>query len=121
MQYDLDAIDPTLPDVSIRIAGKERKLAFDYQAICVAEKLTGQNLMNGLFEADFTTMGGLLFAALLRHDKSLTLDEVGTWINFKTAPIIYRAITDAWLGSMPAAQDGEAGEAPAVEQQSPAA
>jgi len=121
MTYDLDFQDPTLPEVRIRIGGKERKLAFDYKAIVTAEKVAGVNLLNDTFDASFTSLGGLLYAALLHDDPMITLDEVGSWVNFKSAPVIYQAVLSAWLGSMPAAKDETPGEAMAATETSAAA
>lgn len=115
MTYDLDFIDPTLPDVTLKIGGKERKLTFDYKSITVAEKVTGINLLSDTFDASFTSLGGLLYAALLKDDPTLTLDEVGSWINFRSAAIVYQAVLSAWLGSVPEAkQDDASGEAQAA-------
>ena len=111
--FDTEFLDPTLPDVSLKIGGKVRKLAFDYRAMCLAEQLAKVNLLQGVFDADFTTLGALLYAALLHHDEKITLDEVGAWIHYRNAPVIYDAIKTAWLGSLPKPGEVEPGEAQA--------
>ena len=108
--FDTSSIDPTLPQVTLTIGGKDRSLAFDYRAMCVVEKLTGVNLLQDSVEANFTLLGAMLFAALLHDDPELTLDEVGSWIHFKNAPVVYQALMSAWWGSLPKAK-AESGEA----------
>lgn len=122
MYFDIDAIDPTLPDVTLKIGGKVRHLAFDYHSIVTVEKLTGLNLLSEAFEGSFTNLGALLYAALLRDDSTITLDEVGSWITFRTAPIISQAVISAWIGSIPEPTKDEApGEAVAAATDNPAA
>ncbi len=121
MTFDLDVIDPTLPDVSLKVGGKVRHLVFDYYAIILAEKLTGENMLSGLFEANFTSLGGMLFAALLHSDPELKLETVQSWINFKSAAVIHQALLSAWIGSKPEPKEGVPGEALAAETISPAA
>ena len=106
--FDTSALNPALPDVTLTIGGKERHLAFDYAAIALAEKLAGVNLLSGTFEASFSTLGSMLYAALLHDEPKLKLDEVGSWINFVNAPIVYQAVLAAWIGSLPEAKPGEA-------------
>lgn len=122
--YDTSFIDPTRPDVTIKIGGEVRSLTFDYQAICKVEKLTGVNMLQDSVDADFSLLGSMLYAALLpMHngpENPLTLDEVGSWINFKNAPIVYQAVMDAWHGSLPKAK-ADTGEATAQAAPSPGA
>jgi hypothetical protein len=105
--------DPTLPDVSIVIGGKERHLCFDVNAIVVVEKETKLNLLREAFsEPTFTNTRALLFATLLHDDPSLTLDEVGSWLNFSNLDTAYNAIRTTWFASKPES-DEQPGEAPA--------
>jgi len=106
--------DPTLPDVSLLIGGKERHLVFDFNAICVAEKVSGVNLLKAaVSEINATNIRGLLYAALLRDDPKLTLDEVGSWSSFKNLANVHTAITTAWFASIDEQKDEQPGEAPA--------
>ena len=95
-------LDPTLPDVSLEIGGKERQLAFDFAAIVVAEKVAGLNLLKAarFDDLSFTELRGLLYAALLKNDPTLTLEEVEKWINIHNMGIIQMAIAHAWFGSV---------------------
>lgn len=108
--------DPTLPDVSLVIGGRERHLCFDLNAICIAEKATGVNLLKAaVSEVDATSIRGLLYAALLRDDPTLKLDEVGSWITMSNLPHVHKAIVTAWFASIdePENNGTEPGEAQA--------
>lgn len=105
--------DPTLPDVTLILGGKERKLCFDFNAICVASKVTGINLLRSIVgDLEPESLRGLLWAALLRDDPSLTLDQVGGLIRPASIPGIREALLRAWFESR---NDGEAKEAGAAQ------
>lgn len=105
-------LDATLPDVSIVIGGVERHLAYDYNAIVLAEKATGVNLLKAIVgEINATNLRGLLWAALVRETPKLTLDEVGSWITPRNVGTIHQALITAWFGSIDEADDKEAGAA----------
>lgn len=108
-------LDPTLPDVSLVIGGRERKLCFDLNAICMADKATGVNLLKAVVsEVDATNIRGLLYAALLRDDPNLTLEEVGSWITMRNLSNVHNAIVTAWFASVDDEKQDEApGEAQA--------
>jgi hypothetical protein len=109
-------LDPTLPNVSLILGGVERHLVFDFNAIVLAEKLTGVNLLKAIVaDVDATNLRALLWTALVRESPKLTLDEVGTWISMRNAGIIRRALVTAWFGSIeePTEGDDTQGEAQA--------
>ena len=104
-------LDPTLPDVSLVIGGQERHLCFDLNAVCVAEKSTGVNLLKAaVSEVDATSIRGLLFAALLCDDPKITLEEVGTWITMKNIPNVHKAIVTAWFASIDDQEENKDGD-----------
>lgn len=107
--------DPTLPDVSLMIDGQERHLSFDMEAICRVEQLTGLNLFkSAVSEVNATNLRALLYAALLREDPTLTLEQVGKWITMRNVGNIHQALVTAWFGSIDAEdKDEQPGEAPA--------
>ncbi len=103
--------DPTLPDVTLEIGGRDRKLAFDMASILTVEQQTGVNLMAAaLTEVSATSMRAVLYAALLHDDPDLSIEQVGKWIDFRTTGVIQQAILAAWYGSLPKAKDDDAGE-----------
>jgi hypothetical protein len=104
--------DPTLPDVSLILGGKERVLCFDFNAICVASKVTGINLLRSVVgDLEPESLRGLLWAALLRDDPSLTLDQVGSLIRPASIPGIREALLRAWFESKDDGEGKEAGTA----------
>ena len=103
-------LDATLPDVSLVIGGKERHLCYDYNAIVLAEKATGVNLLKAIVgEITATNLRGLLWAALVRDNPKLTLDEVGSWISPRNVGTIHQALITAWFGSIDEPEDSEDG------------
>jgi hypothetical protein len=100
-------LDPTLPNVSLILGGVKRSLAFDFNAIVLAEKVTGVNLLKAIVnEITATNLRGLLWAALLKENPELNLEEVGSWITMRNAGTIHEALVMAWFGSV-AEVDGE--------------
>lgn len=94
-------LDPTLPDVSLVIGGRERHLCFDINSVCIAEKTTGVNLLKAaVSEVNATSIRGLLYAALLRDDPKITVEEVGSWITMKNLSNIHKSIVTAWFASI---------------------
>ena len=109
--------DPTLPDVSIVLGGKERKLCFDFNAIVLASQETGINLLKAIVrEIEPASLRGLLWASLLRDDPTITLEQVGQMIRPGSVPGIREALLRVWFESAGEAEGkpgGAAGEAKA--------
>lgn len=101
-------LDPTLPDVEIVVDRKTYKLAFDFNAICVAEKETGINLLTSLVtEITATSLRGLFFAALLRDQPEMTIEQAGALITPSNIAVVRSAVVTAWFGSIKDEQPGE--------------
>lgn len=101
--------DPTLPDVALVLNGKTHHLAFDFNAIVLAEKATGINLLRSIVnEISATNLRALLWAALLKENPKLTVEEVGTWITMRNAATIHNALITAWFGSIEEPKETEA-------------
>ena len=63
-------LDPTLPNVTLILGGVERHLVFDFNAIVLADKETGVNLIKAaMSEIDATSLRGLLWASLLKENE----------------------------------------------------
>jgi hypothetical protein len=108
--------DPTLPDVTLILGGVERKLCYDYNAIVLAEKMTGVNLLEGVVgQMTATNLRGLLWASLKRESPDLTIDQVGALIQPRALGIIQQALMAVWFGSIaePDEKDETPGEAEA--------
>lgn len=101
--------DPTLPDITLILGGVERKLCYDFNAIVVAEKATGVNLLEGIVgQVNATNLRGLLWASLLREDPKITIDQVGALIQPRMLGMIHQALLATWFGSTEAADKDEA-------------
>ena len=86
------------PDVVLTIGGQDRQLSYDLASVALVEKLTGLNLFAAsTADASSTTIRALLYAALLPHDATLTLDQVAeySWANPEGHRIDLAALTDA--------------------------
>jgi hypothetical protein len=100
--------DPTLPDVELVVAGKRFKLAFDFNAICVAEKETGVNLLTSIVEEiTANSLRGLLFAALLKDQPEMTIEHAGALITPTNMGAVRTAVVTAWFGSIESADEGK--------------
>jgi hypothetical protein len=73
------ALDPTLPKTEIELKGKKYFLCYDFNAIAVAENLSGINMLTAIDfqKLDAGKLRALLFAALLKLQPELTLEAVG--------------------------------------------
>lgn len=98
-------LDPTLPDVTLILGGVQRHLVFDFNAIVLAEKHTGVNLLHAIVtDINATNLRGLLWASLLKESPKLTIEEVGSMVNPRNMSTIHSALITAWFGSV---QDDE--------------
>lgn len=107
--------DPVLPKVPITLDGKERHLIFDFNALAVAEHMTGMNLFTSF---DFTNLSAsrfraMLFASLLAENPDITLEECGSFITVHSLPDITVKMVEAWHGSRPEVVKEEKGNAEA--------
>ena len=95
--------DKTLPNVPLTIDGVTRHLCFDFNAIAVAEELTGLNLLQSLDLQNLSAVKyrALLYSTLLKENPKITIEEVGGMINLSTLPAITVALVHAWTGSQP--------------------
>lgn len=100
--------DPTLPDVELVVNGKTYKLAFDFNAICVAEKQTGVNLLTSIVdEITANSLRGLLFAALLKDQPDMTIEHAGALITPSNMGAVRTAVVTAWFGSVQSTEEGK--------------
>lgn len=101
--------DPVIEFAALEIDGEQYKLAWDFNAIAEAEKITGANLMHGIAVVMLNGMNaqqfrGLFYAALkLAHPKT-TLESAGKLIRIDTMPDIRNALISAWNASLPEAK-----------------
>lgn len=100
-------VDPTLPKVPLELDGKKYFLVFDFNAVVIAESLTGLNLLNALDLRNLSASStrALLYAALLKVQPDLTLEAVGNLITEAgrkgEVNKIPKALVKAYLESQP--------------------
>jgi hypothetical protein len=108
------AEDPTVTYITVELSGKKYKLAYDFNALAIAEQLSGQNLLEAISLNGITMLQlqGLFFGCLLKAQPKITLAEVAVLMNhLPSLPKIKQAIADTWIASMPAPDPNEeAGE-----------
>ncbi|MDE1161927.1 MAG: hypothetical protein PW792_08265 [Acidobacteriaceae bacterium] len=109
--------NPLLPSVYLDIAGKKRKLLFDFNTVIRVDELTGLNLLRAVVsEVEAKNVRALLYASLLHDDPDLTLEEVGSWITIRNMSSVQTAIRTAWFASvedLEAEDEDDLGEASA--------
>lgn len=95
--------DPTIPKVSVELSGKEYSLCFDFNAIAQAESLTGLNLLTALDlrSLNASMLRALLFAALLKLQPEMTLEQAGALITLTQASKVTAALVKAYSEAQP--------------------
>jgi hypothetical protein len=104
------ALDPTVNYVEVKLEGKTWKLAYDFHALALAEQLTGQPLVEALYLQGITMrqLQGLFLAAALKAQPKTTPEEVVALMsNLRNMMAIQKAVADAWVASMPPADDDD--------------
>lgn len=101
--------NPALPKVSITLNDKEYVLEYDFNAICVAEELTGLNMFGSFDFQRLSTVSfrAMLFATLLHNHPEITLEECGSFIQGKTLAEITVKMVEAWHGSRPEVEEAK--------------
>ena len=97
-------VNPTLPNIALELDGTTYRLAFDFNALCMAEEVTGQNLMQRVFdlrEMPAKTFRAVLWASLLKAQPDVTLERSGALITPGNIPTIYSKLVEAWFASVP--------------------
>ena len=100
--------DPTIRFAKLKIDGNTYSLTFDFNALALAESMTGLNLMQALRSLDNLSVSqtrGLLYASLQKSHPKMTVSEVGGLLNFKTIPLITDALSEAIISSLPETEE----------------
>jgi len=102
------ALDPTLPKVSLELAGETWQLCFDYAALAIAEQKLAEagRLINMLVVMDMRELGAerlpfAFFAALVRCHPEITFEKAAGMVTLETAGQIYTKVVDAYVASCP--------------------
>jgi hypothetical protein len=101
------AIDPTLPKVPLKLGKETHYLCFDFAAFALAEARLRQAgvTVNLLHALDLSAMNAervvpLLFASLVKHQPTITPEEVAKLVTFKNLGAIFEAIGKAYEASL---------------------
>lgn len=101
--------DPTVQKIAVELFGKTYFLCFDFNALARTEELTGINMLAAADLRDMTAtqFRALLYAALLKYQPEVQLEQVGDLINNDTAEKLGKAVEDAYQASAPEPEDGK--------------
>ena len=98
------AADPTVRYTKLALADVIYLLAFDFNAMALAEEISGLNLlqsMRSLGDLSVSQTRALLYAALLKKQPKMTLADAGNLLNFRTLPLITKTLGEALTNSLP--------------------
>jgi len=93
------------PEIEIELGGKKRKLVFDFNALCKLEEMTGKNALDGETwqQPRASDIRILLWAALLRNEPELTLEDTGAMLTISSLSQVTESLRQAFeSASMPA-------------------
>jgi len=94
--------DPTLPKVKVTLGGADYFLCYDFNALAVAESLTGINMLQAMsFEGvGAVKLRALLFAALLKLQPDMTLEKAGSLMPLQAKSVdLMKALVDTYIGA----------------------
>jgi hypothetical protein len=112
----IDKINPIVP---IELGGKTRHLKFDFNAMVAYEEATGKNFLEmSKITVSAKNLRAWLYACLVQEDRSLTIDEVGGWIDLENMAGIADKLTEALQAAMP--EKGDKKEAAPLVEKPPA-
>jgi len=106
------ALDPTLPKVSLELAGETWQLCFDYAALAIAERKLAEagEVVNMLLVMDIRNLGAsrlpiVFFASLVRCHPEITLEKVRSMVTMESFSAVYDAVVDAYVASCPSLKE----------------
>lgn len=105
--------DPTLAFTDLKLGNKTYKLCFDFDAIAIAEEISGMPLMAGV---NFSNVGvkrvrAMLYASALKAQPEVTLKEFTRYITPVNIKKIEKALLEAWVACVEK-EETEEGENP---------
>lgn len=103
----VSAADPTVRYAKLKLDGKTFLLAFDFNAMAIAEQMSGINLLQALrslSDLSVSQTRALLYAALLKKHR-MTLAQVGDLMNLPSLPLITEALSETLANMLPEETD----------------
>jgi len=99
--FGTPSLDPSLPDVTLLVGSEEFHLAFDMNAIVLAEKATGIDLFKAsISNPTAENLRGLLWACILKHKPDFTIEQAGKLITPRNLQNVWLAVLTAWHDSV---------------------
>jgi hypothetical protein len=100
---------PITAGVPITLGDKERHLVLNLNAMEAFEDITGKSFLTG-FDLDpkklrTKELKALVWACLKDEDETITLKDVGKWIDMNNASIVFGAVLKAVTGALPEPKD----------------
>lgn len=89
---------------------KERNMLFDLNTMSKYEDLTGKSSFSIGDDMGAKTIRALLFSCLSHEDESLTLENIGSMIDFDNMPYISQKLNEMITESTPKKTDDEEGK-----------
>lgn len=91
--------DPTLQFTTLKLGDKTYRLIYDFDAIAMAEAITGMSLLVGV---DWMKIGvmqirAMLYASARKAHPGVTVDEFTPYITPSNITKIEKALVDAWV------------------------
>jgi hypothetical protein len=101
--------DRANPVVELEIGGKVRKLLFTVNAACLIEKELGREVLTGLFQTGngYREIRAVMWAMLKHAEPSLTLEQVGGWLELPRFSDYIKALLEAYSKAFPATEAEE--------------
>lgn len=103
--------NPHKGEVSIKIDGASYTLKMSSNAICVAEKVSGQTMSQlaaGLGDGSFLAIRSMFMAALSSQFPALTLEQAGDLMDNAGIERVTTALLEAFALAFPKQEGGEA-------------
>jgi len=96
--------------VPIELGGKTRNIRLDFNALALAEELTGKSFVDIEAWGDMraTDIRAVIYACLVHEDPELTLEQVGGLLHMGNVERIALELVDAFVLSMPEDDGAEA-------------
>ena len=100
-------VDPTLPDVQLTLGDTTYILVFSFAALAIAAshlraKGIQVNLLHSLdlSALDADRLGPLLYAALITHQPSITIDKALSLVTMHSLGTVFEKIVEAYAASL---------------------
>lgn len=101
--------DKAKAEVELDIGGRVRRLVFSVNAACLVERELGREVLSGSFfkQMGFVEIRALLWGMIKGEEPTVTVEQVGSWMQFPRFGEYIKAIIEAYRRAMPEAEADE--------------